>query len=157
MADDLYPRFQKVVPINPDQLDGQIIRNDFLGLNTLRVRVVTGDKASSGTVTVNNYFRVRFTLQTRPAVRSIPLLMLSVYTDTDNNAAYRWPDGSSLTNANHPRVEWMLNQAATDADVGVYAWDVRLQNRGSGSHTYYVYPGVLLPLAVDGAITNTSA
>lgn len=65
---------------------------------------------------------------------------LAVYVDNDENPAYLWPAGSSMSaGQKNMTFDWFLNYEDLDNNSNRSQVYVRIKNNDSGSHTYYLH------------------
>lgn len=65
---------------------------------------------------------------------------VEVYVDNDNNPAYQWPSGVSLSSGQkNLQFDQFMDGAFLASDPNKSRWRAYLKNLDSGSHTYYIY------------------
>jgi hypothetical protein len=134
--------------IEPYQIQGQITRSESLSVNALRVKLLDERRIALGSVAAGALKTIKLQLQTQPALSALPLLLIELYRDNDLTETDAWPEPDV-------RVEWVQNVHLSNPDSGLFIWNVRVKNEDSGSHTFFFYYSVLVPLAIRGVWTET--
>ena len=76
---------------------------------------------------------------------------LDIYVDNDNNSAYLFPVGASLTGTGLLSLFVGLTISNTSYSNSLGAWFIQVNNRDTASHTYYIHTRCgYLPTGVQG-------
>lgn len=106
------------------------------------VLIGSSNLATTGLISLTAGQEVYFTVTITPEVERVTLydLAMSLYVDTDNNSAYLWSSGSSLTSGQKKvKLTHHLDWASSSDTTGVRKYMIALKNEDSGSHNYYLH------------------
>lgn len=132
--------------IKAEDIEGTFYRSTTLGGGAFRVGLTEQSATTSGSVASGSTYTVTVTFTLGIPIITIPQIMFSIYVDNDNDTTWQWPNGSNLTSANRPRVNWGLNEGTSDPANGIYKYNFSIKNESVGAQTFYFKIRALLPL-----------
>lgn len=106
------------------------------------VQIGESNVASTGQLSLNAGQAIYFTVTLTPDVHRLSLfnLAISLYVDNDNNAAYLWSSGGSLSSGQRKAsLIWHFDYASSSEVTGERKYMVTLKNEDTASHDYYLY------------------
>lgn len=136
--------------IPASSIQGTLNNPDTIGVGALRFGAA--QQASGSATGVANGTTLLIEVECRP---TIPVLTgifpyWALYVDNDDTAAWLWPDGSSLTSSNRPRVNWGPSLAKSSFSDGVYVYDFAIKNESGGNQDYFFYFQYIVPVMGGG-------
>lgn len=106
------------------------------------VQIGESNVASTGQLLLVQGQEIYFTVTLTPDVARLSLynLAISLYVDNDNNAAYLWSSGASLSSGQRKvKLTCHLDYASSSEVTGERKYMVTLRNEDTASHYYYLY------------------